>query len=106
MDLRAGPAEPMHERQLALILATAGRYRGEMETWGRSFAALHGLDFAGVLRSAARTRLRRRPRSMLTRIMRKFGVHEAGSPELPIANVVEAGRYAAGVLNRNISKGT
>jgi len=105
-DLRNADAGTTHARQLELVLATTGRYRGDMELWGREFAAMHGLDFDRARARAARTKLWRRPQSMARRLGRKRGIHEAGSDAQPIADVMAASRYAATVLNNSISKGT
>lgn len=99
-----GIARPQ-SRQLELILATAGRYRSEMLDWGRQFAAMHDLDLEAARRAADRTRLQRRPRNMLRKLMRKFRYREAGSDELPLDNVFDASRYAAEALKISSSTG-
>ena len=103
--LRAESRTPMHARQLELILATAGRYRGEIDDWGRRFAEAHGLDFTLIRARAGRTRLLRRPRSMLRKLKGKLGVHRAGGAGLPLEDVVAASRYAADVLSRSSKSG-
>jgi glycosyltransferase involved in cell wall biosynthesis len=97
-DLREPTGLPPHARQLELILATAGRYRGEMEEWGRRFATTHGLDFDAARRHADRTRRLRRLRGWWRKLERKFSVHKAGSADLPLADVAEASRYASGYV--------
>ena len=104
-SLRDAPDAALHARQLELILATAGRYRTEMEHWGQRFAAAHSLDFSAIRSKAKRTKLLRRPQSMLRKVTKKFGIHEAGSSAVPIEDVYAASLYAAKVLSSNISKG-
>jgi hypothetical protein len=104
-SLRVASDSSLHARQLELILATAGRHRSEMEHWGRRFAAAHSLDYSAIRSKAKRTKLLRRPQSILRKALKKFGIHEAGSSSVPIQDVHAASLYAAKVLSSNISKG-
>lgn len=77
-----------HTRQLAVILATSGKHRAMIESWGHEFAKRHGLNYAVAERVAARLRpglqaraleqkLRRVLRSVVTDRLGLRNVHEA-----------------------------
>lgn len=95
-DRLGGGAESMnHARQLAVMLATSGKHRAAIDTWGRRFAQLHGLDYADADRSAACLRRRLVPLlfgQKLARVLRSVV-----TDRLPLQNVYDAS-VAAGVL--------
>lgn len=90
------PSAPaQHERQLPIILATAGAHRISVEAWGRRFAALHNLDYDAALARAGRIRLGMRARLGLAKLIHAYRSRSAGSADTPLLDVADAGAAVA-----------
>lgn len=84
-----------HAQQLEVILATAGRHRNSIESWGKIFADIHDLDYGAALRSATLTRAQLQTSIMLGKIAR--AVNSVIVDNLPVRNVYDAS-IAASVI--------
>lgn len=84
-----------HARQLPILLATSGKHRDTIDSWGKIFAESHHLDYADAQRKAAHLRpwLQARALGQKTRRVLRSVVTD----KLSLQNVHEAS-IAAGVI--------
>jgi|SRR6185312_13603492 len=91
-----GPVDDVnHAQQLAVILATSGKHRSSIETWGKNFAEMHGLAYADAHRAAAPKRIYLQSRTIAGKLRRTL--NSVVVERLPIRNVHEAS-IAASVI--------
>lgn len=96
-DLRPPDEKVRHAEQLELVLSANVQNDPEIETWGRQFAQLHGLDYAGIERMSARTRGRLRFAAAGRNFVNEVHTFHCGSRELPLHDVYEASIAAASI---------
>lgn len=93
-----GMAEMNHQRQLAVILATAGKHRKSIEDWGRLFANRHGIDYPAAHRAAARLRPWLQGGEFSQKLKRAFG--SVVTDKLPLSNIHDASIAAAVIRSK------
>ena len=91
-----------HARQLPILLATSGKHRHTIDSWGKIFAESHHLDYADAQRKAAHLRpwLQARALGQKTRRVLRSVVTD----KLSLQNVHEAS-IAAGVIRSAPGRG-
>jgi hypothetical protein len=94
-EAAASPADPGRQLELALADPVSPAAQALNETWGRLFAARHGLDFERHLKASARLRRLQRIRSMARLIGMSLSCVVVHGPSWRIGTVFEAAVVAA-----------
>lgn len=94
-NLREQTRGNIHQQQLELILATAGRHEASVREWGKIFATTHGLDYEEIQSKASRKKIVLNLASFQSLISRAINIYRTGCPKFPIKNVYEASVAAA-----------
>ena len=100
---QSGSTGMTHEKQLAIILATAGRNQASINDWGRQFARLHSLDYEAICSEAKNKRVVLRASTIAREVLRNIEQYHQFSAEIPIADVFEAAAMAHRILIRRPS---
>ena len=96
--LRSEASRDLRSEQLELILAAASGADVEpVVEWGRSFAALHGLDFGAAQAKAAARRRLNQPKRFLERLEAYLNSYTLRETDPPVHDVHEAAVAAAAI---------
>jgi glycosyltransferase involved in cell wall biosynthesis len=90
----------MHQQQLEVILATAGRHEASVREWGKIFATTHGLNYDEIQSKANRKKMVLNLFLFLRLLSRAINTYSVvGSPEFPVKDVYEASLRARAIRN-------
>lgn len=97
LHLRGASEYSTYQEQLAIILATSGKNRDNVEEWAIRFAIQHALDINVARQRAAHFKYRAAIPTMETRWRHGVDTSEVGSKSIPIRDVYEASIVAAAI---------